>query len=64
VKHVVLQPRRANGMDGVVQPIRENIGGQEAFFSAFPDGEFDVVVATANDVQRYNLSLQQRARIQ
>ena len=38
VKHVVLQPRRAKGMDGVIQPIREYVHNGEAFFDRFPDG--------------------------
>jgi hypothetical protein len=42
--HVVLQPQGARGMDGVIQPLREEVG-EGAFFDRFPDGPFQVVVA-------------------
>ncbi len=45
-------------MDGVIQPIREFVANGEAFFDRFPDGVFDVVIATENDVQRYSVSPQ------
>lgn len=64
VQHVVLQPRRAKGMEGVIQPVREDVGNGEAFFDRFPDGEFDVVIATQHEVQKCNVSSKQRAKIQ
>jgi hypothetical protein len=63
VKHVVLQPRRAKGMDGAIQPIRENPANGEALFDRLPDGEFDVVIVTDVQVQKFNVSVKQRAEI-
>jgi len=63
VKHVVLQPRRAKGMDGVIQPLRENVENGQAFFDRFPEGEFDVVIVTENEVQKFNVSPKQRERV-
>lgn len=68
VERIVLQPKGAKGMDGVVQPFK---GGSdldlryatEAYFDRFPDGEFDVVLATTGGPQKYNVSEKQRAKI-
>jgi hypothetical protein len=64
VQHIVLQPKGAKGMDGVIQPVKEDrrlVGG--ARFDRLPDGEFDVVIATPSGAQKYNVSLKQRERI-
>jgi len=64
VVHIVLQPRRAKGMDGVVQPIKETPpGAAEAHFDHFPDGEFDVVVVTETGPQKYSVDSKLRAKI-
>jgi hypothetical protein len=63
VVHVVLQPRRAKGMDGVVPPVKEFPRNGEAFFDRFPDGEFDVVIVTEVGTQRYDVDKNDRARI-
>ncbi len=67
VERVVLQPKGAKGMEGVVQPFK---GGSdldlrytsEAHFDRFPDGEFDVVLATTGGPQKYNVSEKLRSK--
>jgi hypothetical protein len=61
VQHIVLQPKGTKGLDAAFQPLRES--GDSAYFERFPEGEFDVVIATASGIQRYNVSLKDRARI-
>ncbi len=64
VQHIVLQPKGAKGMDGVVQPVKEDRRMvREAFFDRLPDGEFDVVLATSGGTQKYNVSQKNRERI-
>ncbi len=64
VQHIVLQARRAKGMEGVIQPVKEDRRMvREAFFDRLPAGEFDVVLATSGGTQRYNVSLKKRERI-
>src|SRR5438552_5839891 len=54
VAHIVLQPRGAKEMDGIVQPTREpRPGVTQAYFDHFPDGEFDVVIATSTGSHKY-----------
>jgi hypothetical protein len=64
--HIVLQPRRAKGMDGVIQPLKERVllGDGTAEFDRLPDGEFDVVVVTADGPEKYAVSLRARDQIQ
>ncbi len=62
---IVLQRKRARGMDGVIQPIREPERGFafDAAFDQFPDGDFDVVVVTSQGEQRYDVSPSAREKI-
>lgn len=59
--HIVLQPKGAKGMDGVIQPVRERLG--VATFDHLPDGEFQVVVVTGAGPQTYAVSEKDRAKI-
>jgi hypothetical protein len=63
VKHVVLQPKRAKGMDGVIQPIREEIGFNQAFFDRLPDVDFDVVIVAESTTQRFGVDAKDRGKI-
>jgi hypothetical protein len=58
---IVLQPRGAEGMDGVVQPVKE--GFSETTFDRLPDGEFQVVVVTEQGPQRYTVTEKDRPKI-
>ena len=61
-KRVVLQPKGAKGMEGVIQPIRES--EWSATFDRLPDGEFQVVVVTDDRPQKYTVSVKEHAKIQ
>jgi len=59
---IVLQPKGAKGMDGVIQPVRERLG--VATFDHFPDGDFQVVVVTGAGPQTYTVAEKDCAKIQ
>lgn len=60
--HIVLQPKGAQGMDGVIQPLRE-MRGVASVFDHFPEGGFQVVAVTGTGPQRYTVSPKDRAKI-
>jgi hypothetical protein len=61
VKNIVVQPRGAKGMDGVIQPLK--LSYDYAIFDRFPDGEFQIVVVGRDGPQTYPVSLKDRAQI-
>jgi hypothetical protein len=67
---IVLQPKDAKGLEGVIQPLTEEQTldrlalGHDATFGRLPDGEFDVVVVTRDESQqRFAVTAQMRAQI-
>jgi hypothetical protein len=64
-KHIVLMPRKSKDLEQAIQPTREPGRGAvcEAFFDRLPEGEFDVVVATSDGAQRYNVEARARQKI-
>jgi len=60
--HVVLQPAGSSGMEGVIQPLREN--DESAIFDHLPDGQFQVVVVRADETHRIRVSLKDRTKIE
>lgn len=64
-RHIVLMPRKTKDLELAIQPVRESgrTSIWEAFFDRLPDGEFDVVVATDDGTQRYNVDAKARQKI-
>jgi hypothetical protein len=66
---IVLQPKDAKGIEGMIQPLSEGqtldrtLIGHDATFDRLPDGEFNVVVVTTDGSQRFAVPAQLRAQI-
>jgi hypothetical protein len=63
-RHVVLQPVGARGLEGVLQPIREDLS-EGATFDQLPDGDFQVVVAgSSGEAPTVRVSTKDRAKLE
>ena len=64
-EHIVLMPRGSKNLDDAIQPVRDSLRqSSDAYFDRLPDGEFDVVIATSKGMQRYNVTMKDRQKIQ
>jgi hypothetical protein len=63
-QHVVLMPKGSKNLEDAIQPVRESLRLLTGvYFDRLPDGEFDVVVATSKETQRYNVTSKARQKI-
>ena len=67
---IVLQPKAAKGVEGVIQPLSEGqtfdrtLLGRDATFGRLPEGDFDVVVVTPDGTsQRFAVPARLHAQI-
>lgn len=63
--HIVLMPRHVTDVASAIQPVREphEDAVWQAAFDRLPPGDFDVVVATSDGIERYNVDGKARQKI-